>query len=179
MNYKNFFLLIAISLLLGNCDEGQKSSSDIKNELRSRLDIMESAYQNTENQTIADVYSDDSYLIGPGGIITQGRQGVDDYWKGGSSRQISWTLEDFGVFQSLDELLSSPAYTSLQRKPPLWHDFDITLEEDEEYIYQLGRSTLINENNQERGGSIVNFLLVWKEIEGTYFIFIDSYIGTS
>ena len=158
----------------------QDSNVHINKVLRAQLDKMESAYENHNNQVIADIYTDNSYLIGPEGIIAGGRQAVDAYWKGGNSKQIRWKLEDHALlFSELEELISSDAYRSLSRKPPLWDDLDIQLAENQAYYYQLGRSTLINENNQDRGGSIVNFLLVWTEVEGEYLIYIDSYIGAS
>lgn len=147
--------------------------------LRSRLDQMESAYESNQNQAIADIYSNESYLIGPNGIIAQGRKAVDDYWAGGNAKQIRWQLEDFGTYTTLEDLLNSEVYKNLTRKPPLWDDLDINLDANTTYAYQLGRSTLVNENNQDRGGSIVNFLLVWEKIGEAYYIYIDSYIGSN
>ena len=170
---KQLFLLFFILFI--SCSP---KADDVRQSLRNRLDQMEAAYQNHENQVIANIYTDDAYLIGPRGIISQGRREVNEYWKNDEKNQISWTLEDYGIYLSLEELLVSEVYINMERKPPTWKQLNIPIEfkSDGKYFYQLGRSTLINQRNQDRGGSIVNFLLVWEKIGKDFFIFIDSYI---
>lgn len=165
MTYSKYFLLL-LSFLFAcapQTDEG----------VLERLHQMEQGVKNGQPMQIAAIYADDGYVINPNRIEAQGREAINEYWQNLGSASTDWKLESFMTSKKLKNIIESQQWEQLERKPRLPEQLDIPLSGN--LLYQLGRSHLTISDGEETHTSTVDFIIVWKIIDGEYRIWIDSY----
>ena len=135
---------------------------------------MEAAFNAGDLEKVASFYLDDAYLLSPGGQKVSGREAIDQYWMG-IKNPVRWELEVIAVERDEADIYENEYWQALPNKPPGWRVNGVDIDEDDELVYQLGRSTLVTMRNGEEKASVVDFLLIWKYTDGEYRILLDTY----
>lgn len=134
---------------------------------------MEEAWRSGNKDAVASFYSEDAYLIHPGGIAAQGRKGVDAYWGEFSGHPVDWKLTSFLITETPEEIFELSRYKEGDREMKLWTDLDIQLPDNA--VFQYGMSDLTYTSDGKTSTSTVEFILVWKETGEGWRIFMDTY----
>jgi ketosteroid isomerase-like protein len=135
---------------------------------------MEEAWQAGNKLGVAEFYADDGYLLSGNRIAAQGRQAINNYWTDFRGNPVSWDLTTIAIGKNFDTITDHERWKEISASIPLWEDFDIELPSD--VIYHFGQSNLsFTRANEEETTSKVDFLLVWKKVNGAYKIYLDSY----
>lgn len=155
---------------------GVSCQTSYTGQIRQELDNMEQAWADSNFLRVAQAYSKDGYLINKDTIAAHGEAAIIDYWQWSNSSPTSWDLIDWVTSTNLEHIYAHPEWSKVKSSMPLWTDHNIDLPETP--VYQLGQSVLARRRKatpEKIDTSIVTFLLVWKETEEGYKIYVDAY----
>ena len=176
----DFRIILIMSIIFPLMSSAQSDSSTLSVEVYDHLfelhRQMESAWESSDFSGIAAIYDDDGYLINSRGVTAQGTEEVVAYWNEINGVPLGWRLEEHYISPSLEDMINSDAWKALEKKPPLWEQFDVKLESGSTYYYDLGTSHLSMLREGEESTSVVTYLMVWEEKnDGSFRIQIDTY----
>lgn len=134
---------------------------------------MEEAWRSGNKAKVASYYTDDAYLIHPGGIAAHGRIEVDAYWGGFSAEPVDWNLTSYLITKKPEEVFNLPRFKEGDRKMKLWTEMNIRLPDDP--VFQFGQSALTYVQDGKTITSTVEYILVWKKTSEGWRIYIDTY----
>ena len=144
-----------------------------EDEIREITAFMETAWRSGDKKRVASVYSDDAYLIHPGGIAAHGRKEVDAYWEEFSADPVDWKLSTFLVTKDPGEIFELARFRKGKQEMKLWTGLDIKLPANP--VFQYGQSDLTYISDGITRTSTVEFILVWKETAEGWRVFMDTY----
>ena len=135
---------------------------------------MEAAWRSGDKLGVAAYYADDGYIINPEGIEAQGRAQVDAYWRDFRGTPVDWQLTNYALSPDFADIEAQERWAAVGDDIRHWTADDIALPADP--VYQLGQSLLVRERVDGRvDTSTVDFLIVWKQVEDDWRIYVDTY----
>lgn len=150
------------------------SLQTVTEEIKLQNTKMEQAFNSGDMKTVAKFYADDAVILSFMGDEVIGRENIDQYWMG-IQNPVEWQLDVIEVSQNEKDIYDNPYYQALENKPPSWRAQGYEFDDQENLVYQLGRSTLKSERNGKVNTSEVDFILIWQATDEGYKILLDAY----
>ena len=84
--------LLLAAVALAGCESLGMTQPAFEDEIVAANRALEERFRAGDVLGVADLYTDDALLIGPGGLRVEGREDIDDYWSQ-FEHPIDWRLE--------------------------------------------------------------------------------------
>ncbi|MEM6766078.1 MAG: hypothetical protein AAF824_15400 [Bacteroidota bacterium] len=178
MTYFRILFILSIFLPIAGFSqaEGEVSSPPSYDKIFELHRQMENSWKEDDMRGIAAYYDTDGYLLNPSEVVASGENDIIAYWEKMKGKAVSWRLEEQFMSTSLEEMLGSEPWKALKEKPPLWEQFEVSLDDKGTYYFDLGISHLTYTSEGEEHTSVVTYLMVLEQKEdGSLKIQIDTY----